>query len=97
MITRTHAQAVWMTQEMPRASDRKARAAPRRGAPATLISEADALECRARHEFHAWSLAHCASHYGLSLAYVRRFLNYEVRSNLVAEPRHANLGTEVAA
>lgn len=90
MITRTCAQAVWMLQNIG-ANLRKPKPPAKRGGPATLLTEAEVLECRARHEFAGWTPLQCSSWYGPSVHYMRRLLAYEVRSRLYAEPRHANL------
>lgn len=90
MITRTHYGATWMLQNIG-VGQSKAKAEQRRGGPATLLTDEQVLECRARHEFAGWSTVQCAKHYGPSVAYMHRLLAYEVRSRLYAEPKHANL------
>lgn len=91
MITRTYANALWMTQNLPGELDRKV-VERKRGGPSTLLSEDQVLECRARHEFAGWSVSHCASNYGTTVSYMRQLLSYSLRSNLHAEPKHTNLG-----
>jgi hypothetical protein len=91
MITRTHANGLWMTQNLPGKLDKKP-VSRKKGRPATLLSEAQVLECRARHEFADWSVAHCASYYETTASYMRQLLSYSLRSNLHAEPKHANIG-----
>jgi hypothetical protein len=87
---RTYQNALWQTQKLPKGTDRKA-SSNNVGRPPALLSEEHALECRARHEFHNWEDYQCADHYGTTLTYMQRFLNYETRSHLIAKPEHANL------
>jgi AraC-like DNA-binding protein len=49
----------------------------------TLMTDDQVLECRARHEFDGWSRQRLASAYGVSVEYMRRLLDYTVRSKLV--------------
>ena len=90
MIVRTYASALWQTQNLPGGTAVK-HTERRRGHPKTKFSEETALECRARHEFFGWTDWQCADHYGTTLNYMQRFLQYETRVNLIAEPHHANL------
>ena len=87
---RTYQNALWQTQKLPKATDRK-HVEINRGRPPTLLTVEQALECRARHEFHGWEDYQCADHYGTTLIYMQRFLNYETRVSLIAKPEHANL------
>ena len=87
---RTHCNALWQTQSLARQGDR-ASSESRRGRKTPKLADEKALEARARHEYHGWSLAHCASHYQTTVNYMRQILNYHSRSKLVARPEHANL------
>lgn len=90
MITRTHANGLWMAQNLPGQLSKKA-VERKRGRPATLLTEEQVLECRARHEFAGWSAVDCAKHYGPSVHYMHQLLSYSIRSRLYAERKHLNL------
>lgn len=90
MITHTYANCLWMTQNLPGKQEKKP-VERKRGRPATLLSEAQVLECRARHEFAEWSVTDCAKYYDTTVSYMRQLLSYTLRANLHAEPKHLNL------
>ena len=50
---------------------------------ATRMTDEQVLACRALHEFEGWSRQRLAREYGQSDDYMRRLLDYTVRSKLV--------------
>lgn len=89
-MLRTYQNALWQTHKLP-TDDKRASKPRKRGGPETLLTEAQVLECRARHEFFNWNHLKCVRHYGTSDSYMRNLLGYIVRGNLIAKPEHANL------
>lgn len=89
-ILRTYAGALWQSQSLPR-EDKRVNVQGGRGRPPTILTEEKVLECRARYEFYGWPIRKCAKHYGLKEQYTRNLMNYQTRSFLIPEPKHANL------
>lgn len=89
---RTYQNALWQTQKLPTA-DRSHKEPGKRGHPPTKLTDEQALECRARHEFFGWTPLKCQRHYGTSATYMRSLLGYVTRNKLLAKPEHANIET----
>ncbi len=89
---RTYQNALWQTQKLPKATDRKAKGEKKRNGPPTILTEQQVLECRSSHEFHRWNVNMCHAHYQTTVKYMRKLLNYELRGRLIPTPEDANLG-----
>lgn len=50
---------------------------------ATLMTDDQVLECRRRHEYERWTPKRLADEYGVTLAYMRKLLDYATRSKLI--------------
>lgn len=87
---RTYQNALWQSQTLPGAGDRKT-TERKRPAPRSDLSDEIVLEMRSRHEYHCWTTLKVSRHYGINQQRTRNLLDYQTRGNLIPKPEHANL------
>lgn len=51
--------------------------------PNIKLTDEQVLECRARHEFEGWPIQRLIDAYGVDYEYMRKLLEYAVRSKLI--------------
>ena len=90
MILRTYTNALWQTQNLPKATDKKATSGKRSG-PKSVMTDDQLRECRARHQYFCWTASKCAKHYGVKYQTMKNLLEYINRADVIAKPHHANL------